>query len=82
MHTEWLDEPAKLAAYVWRFRVDGGPWTAGVSGPHRLVGEPRPVEAGGMTFSCFDEWDAATPQAHLERCFGKVEEFARARPAK
>lgn len=78
-HTEWLDKRRKVVAYVWKFRVAGEPWLAGVSGPHELRGDPQPVD-GGMTFSRFDEWASATPEAHLEKCAGTVDEFLQAHP--
>jgi hypothetical protein len=73
-HTEWLDRRRKLAMYVWKFRNAKEPWLAGVSGPHELRGSPKP-NGGSMTFSCFDEWDSATPLEHMEKCSGAAKEI-------
>ena len=71
-HIERID-PERLF-YVWKFRIEGEPWRAGLSGPHQVSGAPEPVQ-GAHTFSRFEEWDVATPPEHLERCLGTVEEF-------
>jgi hypothetical protein len=76
-HTEWLDKKRKLAMYVWKFRSAKEPWLAGVSGPYKLSGTPCPAH-GPLTFSCFDEWDSATPQKHLEKCAGSANEIGKA----
>lgn len=73
-HVEWSDDSHREATYVWKFRVNGDPWRAGVSGPHTLQGEPEPV-AGEMTFSRFDDWAGATPEEHLERCVSAVRQI-------
>jgi hypothetical protein len=73
-HVEPVDAAPGMVLYVWKFRVEGEPWLAGISGPHFPMGEPAPLE-GTLTFSRFDEWDSATPVEHLERCVGTVQEI-------
>jgi hypothetical protein len=73
-HTEWLDKKRKLALYVWKFRNAKEPWMAGVSGPYKLAGSPRPSH-GARTFSAFDDWDSATPQEHAKKCAGTAKEI-------
>lgn len=64
----------KTVIYVWKFRNRGEQWLAGVSGPHKLTGQPQPVD-GQLTFSRFEEWSAASPLEHIERCAGTVSDF-------
>jgi hypothetical protein len=58
-----------LDAYLFRFRQYPKPWEedsgwlAGVAGPFQ---RGKPVKA---PFSCFDPWDALTPEDHFEKLF-------------
>jgi hypothetical protein len=72
-HVEAHNGEQGRVAYVWRFRLEGGPWTAGVSGPFTESGVPRPLH-GPFTFSRFESWDSASPAEHLMRCLGTAEE--------
>lgn len=67
-------EGRTVANCVWRFRIAGGPWLAGASGPHELQDEPQPF-GDSLTFSRFEEWDNATPDEHLMRCMGTAGEI-------
>jgi hypothetical protein len=49
--------------FLWRIS-DGGKRYAGVSGPYPADAEPGPLY-GGSTFSHFEDWDSATPEAHF-----------------
>src|SRR5262249_44097572 len=68
----------KLALYVWRFRSDGEPWLASVSGPYLRVGKPEPLH-GDSTFSRFDKWDAATAEGHAAAALETLEDWRRVR---
>jgi hypothetical protein len=60
-----LQPEGERAIYVWKFRTGQGPWYAGISGPYERNGDPVPLQ-GDLTFSRFDEWDAATVEEHVE----------------
>jgi hypothetical protein len=64
------------ALYVWRFRSEGGPWYAAISGPYNRVGRPLPLH-GHLTFSRFDEWETATAEGHAEAALGTLRKWRR-----
>jgi hypothetical protein len=73
-HVEPLDPEGTHTAYVWRYRVEDGPWLAGASGPHAFGETPGPAH-GALTFSRFEPWESATVKEHLERCMGTAGEI-------
>lgn len=63
-----------LTMHVFRFRPgsgDGTRWLAGIAGPFRRTGRPRPLH-GHLTFSRFEAWGKQSAERHLEAILDSV----------